>query len=359
MKKVFSLSVAFFLCLSIATLRVSAQATAQISGRVIDTTGAAVPGARVQATNVNTNAVRTTQTSNDGSYVLPALPLGPYSLRITKTGFQAFVQSGIVLEVNSRPAVNVTLQVGSVQQSVQVQANAAMVQTQSAEIGDVVTTNQIVDLPLNGRQATQLIALSGAAVTASGGGLHTNLDYPSTVTFSIAGSQPNATNYYLDGSPNMDYRTNAGSPFPFPDALQEFKVNTSAMPADLGVRPGGTVSSVTRSGTNNIHGDAFEFLRNGVMDADAYSFPNSKGNSAAGVQDNLKRNQFGGTIGGPIKKNKVFAFYGFQETMERQTNPSVTRTVPTAAMLSGDFTAFLATPCQSHQLYLNDTVPSP
>jgi Carboxypeptidase regulatory-like domain len=362
-KRGFSLSIAFLLCFSIATLAGHAQTTAQISGRVIDASGAEVPAAQVQATNTDTNAVRTTQTASDGSYVLTALPLGPYKLQVTKAGFQAFVQSGVVLEVGSHPLVNITLKVGSVQQTVEVHANAAMVQTQTAGIGQVVTTEQIVDLPLNGRQATDLIALSGAAVPVSGGGLvGENLDYPTTVGFSIAGSQPNATNYYLDGSPNMDYRTDEGSPMPFPDALQEFKVDTSAMPADLGVRPGGTVSSVTKSGTNSFHGDAFEFLRNGIMDADAYTFPNASGKSVAGIQDNLKRNQFGGTIGGPIKKDKLFFFYGIQETTERQQNPQRTFTIPTPAMMSGDFTEYLGSasdsPCRK-QAPLNYTVPSP
>jgi Carboxypeptidase regulatory-like domain len=363
MKRRFYLSFAFLISFAIGTLSAGAQVTAQISGRVTDASGAEVPAAQVQATNTDTNTVRTTLTGSDGAFVFTALPLGPYKLQVTKTGFQAFVQSGVVLEVGSHPLVNITLKVGSVQQTVEVHANAAMVQTQTAGIGQVVTTEQIVDLPLNGRQATDLIALSGAAVPVTDGALvGETLDYPTTVGFSIAGSQPNATNYYLDASPNMDFRTNEGSPFPFPDALQEFKVDTSAMPADLGVRPGGTVSSVTKSGTNSFHGDAFEFLRNGIMDADAYTFPNGAGKSPAGIQDNLKRNQFGGTIGGPIKKDKLFFFYGIQETTERQQNPQRTFTIPTPAMLSGDFTEYLGSasgsPCRK-QAPLNYTVPSP
>lgn len=343
-----------------ATVSARAQNTAQISGQVTDQSGAAVAGAKVQVTNLNTNAARAAETTPEGNYVFAALPIGPYKLEVSKEGFQTFLQSGIVLQVNSNPTVNVTLQLGNVQQTVEVQANAGMVETQSTGIGAVIQPEQVIDLPLNGRQATQLIALSGAAVPGGTlGAVATNLDYPTSVSYSIAGSQVNATNYVLDGSVNMDYRTNVGSPMPFPDALQEFKVESSALPANSGSRPGGSVTAITKSGTNSFHGDLFEFLRNGVMDADSYAFPNPNGTVPPGVRDNLKRNQFGGTIGGPIKRNKLFAFYGFQETMERQQMPPVSRTIPTPAMLAGDFTAFLAPPCQSSQTFLNDTVPSP
>ena len=185
------------------------------------------------------------------------------------------MQSGIVLQVNSNPEINVTLQVGAVTQTVEVQANAAMVETESnAGLGQVIQPEQMLDLPLNGRQATQLIALSGASVNTGGaGGLVNNLDYAggtnlgAPVSFSVAGSQGNATNYYLDGSINMDFRTNVGLPLPFPDALQEFKVESSALAANSGSHPGGSVNAATKSGTNSFHGDVFDYLRNTDMDA--------------------------------------------------------------------------------------------
>jgi hypothetical protein len=346
----------------------AAQATAQISGNVVDASGAVIPGAQVQITDTDTNAERTTQTSGDGSFNFPALPIGPYKLQVSKSGFQTYAQSGIVLQVNSNPTIAVTMQVGNVTQTVEVQANAAMVETQSNGVGQVIQPEQVVDLPLNGRQATQLITLSGAAVNTGGaGGLASNLDYEGpggtgAVTFSVAGSQGNATNYYLDGSSNMDYRTNAGEPLPFPDALQEFKVESSALPADLGSHPGGAVSAVTKSGTNSFHGDAFEFLRNGIMDAASFNFPNTKGVVGKPSYDNLKRNQFGGVIGGPIKKDRLFFFYGFQGTTERQTNPPTVRTqaLATDAMLAGDFTAVLpGNPYGCKAYTLPATVPSP
>ena len=359
MSKTFCRVSLFLLCIAFLSAAYG-QTTAQLSGQVTDQSGAAVAGAKVQVTNLNTNAARAAETTPEGNFAFAALPIGPYKLEVSREGFQTFVQSGIVLQVNSNPTVNVTLQLGNVQQTVEVQANAGMVETQSTGIGAVIQPEQVIDLPLNGRQATQLVALAGAAVAgAQGTATVGTLDYPSAVAISIAGNQVNATNYLLDGSANMDFRTNVGSPMPFPDALQEFKVDASAVPANAGSRPGGAVSSVTKSGTNSIHGDVFEFLRNGVMDAESYAFPLANGTVPPGIQDNLKRNQFGGTIGGPIIRNKLFGFYGFQETMERQQQPPTSRTVPTPAVLAGDFRAFLAPPCQSSQIFLNDTVPSP
>jgi hypothetical protein len=339
----------FLVCLSI--LHVGAQSTAQIVGTIQDSSGAAVAGAQVQITNVDTNAVRTAQSSDIGAYIFPNLEIGPYRLEVSKAGFATYSQFGIVLQVNSNPEINVTLQVGAVTQTVEVTANAAMVETQSTGVGQVIQPEQVIDLPLNGREATQLIALSGAAVVSN---MASNLEYPNAPSFSIAGSQGNATNYYLDGSLNMDYRTNAGEVMPFPDALQEFKVESSALPANLGVRPGGTVNGSVKSGTNSFHGDAFDFLRNTVMDADPERFTqnNGKPSIAPIVGDNLKRNQFGGTIGGPVIKNKAFFFYGYQGTRDRVLGLATTAQVPTAATLAGNFTAMLAPPCQKTQVFL-------
>jgi Carboxypeptidase regulatory-like domain len=340
-----------------------AQTTAQVSGTVLDPSGAAVGGAQVQMTDTDTNAVRTTQSSNDGSYSFPNLVIGPYKLEVSKPGFTTYVQTGIVLQVNTNPTIAVTLQVGAVTQTVEVQANAAMVETQSAAgLGQVIQPEQVNDLPLNGRQATQLILLSGAAVNNTGvGGVVNNLDYEgpggtSAVAYSVAGSQGNATNYYLDGSLNMDFRTNVGEPMPFPDALQEFKVESNSLPASEGSHPGGSVSAAVKSGTNSFHGDLFDYLRNTVMDAYPARFVQTNGviSPAVPVPDNLKRNQFGGTVGGPIVKNKIFFFYGYQGTRERVLGGTTVTHVPTAATLAGNFTAILAPPCQASQVYLND-----
>ena len=183
---------------------------------------------------------------------IPNLAPGPYRLQATKEGFSTFKQSGIVLQVNSSSAINVTLQVGAVSESVSVEANAAMVETHSNSVGQVIDQQRVVDLPLNGRNVAQLITLSGAAVAGTAGGLASNLNYPTAVAVAVAGSQPNATNYFLDGGTHIDPRTNVGLPLPFPDALQEFKVETSTLPANYGSHPGGAVNVVTKSGTNSL-----------------------------------------------------------------------------------------------------------
>jgi hypothetical protein len=335
------------------------QVTSVIRGVVTDSQSSAVSGAQVVVTNTDTNIAHPTQTKDDGYYEVTQLPVGPYKIEVQKQGFEKYLQSGIVLQLNTNPTVNVTLQIGSVTQTVEVQANAAMVETQSSGVGQVTQPEEVVDLPLNNRQASQLIALSGASLANTAGGVSNTLDYPTAVAFSVAGSAANETNYNLDGSPNMDYRTNIGAPMPFPDALQEFKLETNSLPANVGSRPGGAVGAITKSGTNSFHGDAFEFLRNGIMDADGFQFGNTAGVAAKGVQDTLKRNQFGGVIGGPIKKNKVFFFYGAQGTTERSFTTSTTSGLPTPAELKGDFTAYLSTPCQTSQKFLNNTVPSP
>jgi hypothetical protein len=242
---------------------------------------------------------------------------------------------------------------------VNVEANAAMVETQSAGVGQVIDQRRVVDLPLNGRNVTQLITLSGGAVSAvqpnasgapnSTGGIATNLNYPTVAAFSVAGGQGNATNYSLDGASHLDPRSNVGLPLPFPDALQEFKVETSSLPANYGNQPGGAVNAVTKSGTNSIHGDLFEFLRNGDMNAR---------NFFAATRDSLKRNQFGGVVGGPIKKDKLFYFAGFQGTTQR-TAPATTQAfVPTAAALRGDFSTILSTAngCQRSPVQLRDPI---
>jgi hypothetical protein len=331
-----SVSLGCILC-----IQMSAQTgtVSQISGAVHDPSGSAVPGATVTITNTSTSASRTAESSADGSYSIPNLPPGPYRLQATKEGFSTFNQTGIVLQVNTSPAIDVTLQVGAVSESVSVEANAAMLETHTNSVGQVIDQQRVVDLPLNGRNVAQLITLSGAAVTGTAGGLASNLNYPTAVAVAVAGSQPNATNYFLDGGTHIDPRTNVGLPLPFPDALQEFKVETSTLPANYGSHPGGAVNVVTKSGTNSFHGDVFEFVRNYHFNARNFFLPD---------RDRLKRNQFGGVLGGAVKKDKVFFFAGFQGTSERSSALTPTTAfVPTADVLNGDFSAILSSACRT------------
>src|SRR5215471_6678103 len=320
------------------TLYAQAVSNATVTGRVIDEQGAVVSGARIRMTAVNTGAIFDAVANTEGIYTIPNLPIGEYKLQATSPGFQTYVQTGILLRVGDNVAVDIPMKVGQVTQSVEVHANASLVQTQQNTISQVVDQQRIVDLPLNGRDPTQLITISGASVNHSDGTNTGSKSFFSSQSISIAGSAGDATNYLLDGGDNNDSFTNVNMPFPFPDALAEFSVETSTLPARNGLHPGGVVNAVTKSGTNSWHGDLFEFIRNGDANAINYFAPR---------QDSLKRNQFGGTFGGRIIRDKLFFFGGFQQSNIRQDPSSSTAYVPTAAALAGDFSALDGSRCQS------------
>jgi hypothetical protein len=309
------------------------QATAQIHGVVQDMSGAAIPGAMVKATQTETGISRTVTSEADGGYVLSNLPLGPYQLEVNKDGFATVVQMGIVLQVNSDPAIPVALKVGVVSDRVSVEANATQVETSSIGVGSVIENQRVLDLPLNGRQPTDLIALSGAAVQTAVSpayGMRTG------VKMSAAGGLVDGIQYNLDGAQHINFLDGTSMPLPFPDALQEFKISTSTQEAASGGHSGAAVNAVMKSGTNGFHGDLFEFLRN--TDVNARDF-------FAKGQDGLKRNQFGGVLGGPIRKDKLFFFMGYQGTFVRQTPIASLTTVPTTQMLQGDFTGIESPNC--------------
>jgi hypothetical protein len=312
---------------------VFAQATGQISGAVADQSSAVLPGAEITATQTETGLSRTTITNETGHYVLPNLPLGPYRLEAGLPGFRTFVQTGLVLQVNSNPTVNITLEVGQVSEQVEVQANAALVETRTLSVGQVMETARIMELPLNGRNAQELVLLSGAAQQVAPSGGYT---MGGRLTISTAGSLGTSTEYTLDGARYIDPFDSLALPLPFPDALAEFKTEIGGQQASAG--RGSQVSAVTKSGTNAFHGDLFEFVRNDLFNARSYFA--TKGST-------LKRNQFGGTLGGPVVTNKLFFFGGYQGTTLRQDPSDIREFVPTAAMLSGDFTAFASAACNA------------
>jgi hypothetical protein len=309
----------------------------------------------VKAVQTETGQVRTTVSASNGSYVLPNLAVGPYSLEVVSRGFEKFVNSGIILEVGNQVTVNVALRLGDTSQAVQVSADAAMVQTQDTAVSEVVNQRRIIDLPLNGRQATDLILLAGGTTkvpTASFGGgnaLVTTKNYPGSAAVSVGGGQATGNNYVMDGADNNDTFSNVNLPFPFPDALQEFSVQTNGLSAQFGIHPGTVVNVVTKSGTNQIHGDLFEFVRNGDFNAR---------NFFAATQDTLRRNQFGGTVGAPIKKDRVFGFFGYQRTYVRTAPPQTISFVPTQAARSGDFSGLESAGCQSSRTHRAITDPT-
>src|SRR5438094_1608515 len=313
------------------------QGTAQLSGTVKDPSGAVLPGVEVSVTQTATGAKRTTVTDETGNYVLPNLPIGPYMLEAGLPGIKTYVQSRIVLQVGTNPQINIVLQIGQVAEQVEVQADAALVETRSTGIGQMIDNQRVLELPLNGRQATELIFLAGIATQTIDNSLNSGVrNYPTTV-ISVAGGANGGLNYFLDGGTHNDPENSLNLTLPFPDALQEFKVETSGVPAQYGHHAAGTVNGVTKSGTNSFHGDAFEFLRNGAMNArNAYAIAN----------DGLKRNQFEGVIGGPIIKNRLFFFGGEQTTTLRALPSANKQFVPTPQMLAGDFTTFASGHCQ-------------
>ncbi|HYM00988.1 MAG TPA: carboxypeptidase regulatory-like domain-containing protein, partial [Blastocatellia bacterium] len=321
---------------------------AQIHGRIVDSGGAAISGAEIKATQTSTGLVRTVKSDSDGGYSLPSLPVGPYELEASANGFRSYVQRGIVLQVGEDPEINVTLPVGAVSEKVEVSADAQMVETRETSVSTVIDQRRIVDLPLDGRQATQLVLLSGASAnpTLTNNDLISTKNYAngsgsSSVAISVAGGQETSTNYVLDGGDNNDAFSNVNLPFPFPDAIQEFSVQTSTLTARYGLHSGAVVNVVTKSGGNGFHGDAFEFLRNGAVNAKHFFTPPGK------ADDTLKRNQFGGTLGGPIIKDKLLFFGGYQGTRNREAPPTTTVVVPTAAALAGNFSGLESAACQS------------
>jgi hypothetical protein len=320
---------------------------ARIHGTVTDQTGAVVPNASIQATHVDTGTVRTTTSGSSGDYVLTDLAVGAYSIEVKASGFERYVQKGIVLQVGDNVALDISMKVGAVTQAVEVSAGATMVQTQDTSISEVIDQRRINDLPLNGRLPTQLVVMAGAATNyiPNGGDLTGSKNYLTSVSISVAGGEGNGVDYLLDGADHNDPFSNVNLPLPLVDAMQEFSVQTNGLSARYGVHPGATANFVTKSGANAMHGDLFEFVRNGDFNARLFGAP---------TEDTLRRNQFGATAGGAIKKDKLFYFAGYQGTRLRTAPATTTSHVPTAAAMQGNFSVLDSTTCLSTAVTLKD-----
>jgi hypothetical protein len=316
--------------------------TAQITGTVKDTSGAVLPGVDVTAVQTDTGFRRAAVSDANGLFVLSNLPIGPYRLEAMLSGFRSFQQTGIVLQVNANPEIGITLSLGEISETVAVQAAAPLVETRSPGIGQVIENERIEALPLNGRNPVDLITLAGAAVPQQ------NLDATSRSmqggrAIAVAGGQSFGVAYMLDGATHNNPYDNLNLPLPFPDALQEFKLETSSTTASNGVHSSASVNAVTKSGTNTFHGDLFEFVRNHRFNAtNRFNLPDPK--TGKRKSDGLSRNQFGGTFGGPVRTDRLFFFGAYQGTRLRETPADLIAFVPTAAMLSGDFTEYYASP---------------
>ncbi len=323
-----------------------ADVTGTITGVVTDPSGAVVPRAEIVATNVGTNAQFHASSDEIGVYFLRALPVGVYNLSATLRGFKKFETKDVRLQVNEVVRVDVPLAVGETAETVVVVGDVVHVDTTTATLRTVVDQKRIEDLPLNGRNPTQLMRLVAGVQLDTRGDVTSGTTYPGVQAVSVNGGRGNATNYVLDGAQNNDPYNNAPNPMPNPDALQEFSVQTNNFSAEFGRQAGGLVNAVTKSGTNELHGAAFEYLRN--KNVNAANFFSPIGPDGRKVDDGLKRNQYGFTAGGPVYLPKVyngkdqsFFFFSYQGQKLRRVPSTVNRIVPTAAQKRGDFSSLL------------------
>ena len=334
-----------FLVLLLAT-HAWAQATAQINGTVTDASSGVLPGATVIAIQTDTGFRREVVTDDMGSFTLTNLPIGPYRLEVALSGFRTYVQTGIVLQVASNPVISVALELGQLAETVSVEASAPLVETRSPAIGGVIENERIEELPLNGRNSADLIAIAGAVVPQGTSSSRSMQGASGGVGYSVAGGQAFGVAYLLDGALHNNPYDNFNLPLPFPDALQEFRVETSAQNASNGFHSGASVNAATKAGTNTFHGDLFEFARNHRFNA-TNPFNAIDPVTRERRDDGLKRNQFGGTLGGPIATDRLFFFGAYQGTKTDERPSDDVRFVPTPAMLAGDFTQVASAACRT------------
>jgi hypothetical protein len=309
--------------------------TGNIQGTVTDTTGAVVPQASVTLTDESTRVARKTTSDNAGVYVFPGVPISKFDIIVTAPGFKTYEQKGIVLEVGSSIAINASLSVGTAEMKVEVQSEGLQLQTEDATFKQTIDQEAVTEMPLNGRHMTDLISLSGGSNIAPAGDFTGSKYSYQTISISIAGGGGNTTLWRLDGGDNQDYMGNGNLPYPFPDAVSEFSVESTDLGAQDGGHVGGMVNVVTKSGTDKYHGEAFEFIRNNYIDAT---------NFFSATPDTLHQNQYGGTFGGPILSNKMFAFAAYQRWVADQSQSNTQATVPTAQNLAGDWSRTDGTP---------------
>jgi|HubBroStandDraft_6_1064221.scaffolds.fasta_scaffold00305_25 outer membrane receptor protein involved in Fe transport len=340
-----------------ATMPVWAQfTTARLSGIVTDPSGAVVAGATVIVQDLATGYTKTTNSTSAGQYLFPSLPVGTYQITVSMAGYTRYVQKGIVLSVDQAASLNVQLQVGLVAQQVVVIANSSLVTTDSATVGQLIDQKEISDLPLNGRDVQELVFLAAGTTNVTANYCAANCEggvFPTEQYAKVNGGGANGVNYLLDGVDANDTYINTNVPFPNPDAIQEFNLVTGNMSANYGNAIGGVVNVVTKSGTDEIHGDVFEFLQNSALDASNYF--------SGGLVNPLKQNQFGGSVGGPIIKNRLFYFGSYQGTRFRTAQNGQIATVPDATERTGDFSDLLpgtqlVNPATGAN-YLNNQIP--
>lgn len=320
-----SLAAVALLAVLVPVLSRAQDATARITGTVTDSTGAVIPGVQVTVINTATQIAREATTDHDGFYQVLALPIGTYKITATRDGFRTVESTEYKLLINQALRVDFKMQVGTASEKVEVGAEAAPVETVTATLGQSVTGRTLTNMPLNGRDTLDL-GLLQPGVTES------NDDNGGAGNYSIAGGRSDSITYLLDGGLNNDLLDNSNLLDPNPDAIAEFRLLSSNYTAEYGRNGGGIISEVIKSGSNQIHGSVFEFFRNRVLDAnDFFNIPQ-------GIPRlDLKRNQYGGTLGGPIRKDKLFFFVAYQGQKQLQAVPDIDIPVYTPNELTGDF----------------------
>ena len=309
------------------------QATGSFSGTVSDKTGSVITGAKVTATSQGTGAAREAKTDDTGHFVLPLVPIGDYKISVEATGFQTTSQTDLKLQVDEHREVNFSLAPGQVTERVEVTGAEVAVQTTNPTLGQVITEEQVAQLPLNGRNFVQLATLTPGTTQETNpdsffnGGPSSEVSTRGSFSLSVGGSRVSSTDWLLDGNDNNELTAGGIAILPSIDAIQEFKVLTYNYSAQYGTRAGPTVLLTTKAGSNNYHGTLFEFFRNTSLDARSYF---------AQEREKFNLNQFGGSFGGPIKKGKTFFFLDYQGT-RRRVGQNFVGQVPTDAMRSGDF----------------------
>src|SRR5213594_610989 len=313
------------------------QANGSFSGTVSDKTGSVISGATVTVTSQGTGLSRETKTDDTGHYLAPLLPVGNYTIRVNSQGFKIIEQTDIRLQVNEQREVDFTLVPGSVTEAVEVSATEVAVETSTPTLGQVITSQQVADLPLNGRNFVQLATLTPGTTQETNpnsffnAGPSSEVSARGTYSLSVGGSRAQSTDWLLDGNDNNELTAGGISILPSIDAIQEFKVLTYNYSAEYGTRAGPTVLVTTKSGSNGYHGALFEFFRNTSLDASSFF---------AATKEKFNLNQFGGALGGPIRKDKTFFFVDYQGRRQRK-GVAFNGFVPTAAMRTGDFSSDL------------------
>src|SRR5271156_4048636 len=311
------------------------QATGSFSGNVTDKSGSSIPGAAVIATSQGTGLTRDTKADSSGHYLIPLLPVGTYTVHVDASGFQSAESKDLRLQIEEARELDFALVPATVTTTVQVSGEAVAVESANPSLGQVITSQEVSQLPLNGRDFVQLATLtSGATAETNPNSFFTSAASSEVAargpfSLSVGGTRPNSTDWLLDGVDNNELTAGGIGVYSSIDDIQEFKVLTYTYSAEYGTRAGPTVLVTSKGGTNNFHGTLYEFFRNTALDADSYF---------ATTPQKFNLNQFGGSIGGPIKKDKLFFFVDGEQKYQRE-GITFTGLVPSMAMRSGDFSA--------------------